>query len=105
MPVDSVFTCNFGNCLGPCLWTFIVTLLILAVIHLYIYTKLVKIARRRQEAERRRQEAQRQRQEAARRKTAPAKPKPKPKPKAKLTPQQQRQAALLRIMAAQKRRR
>lgn len=40
-------SCSFADCFYSCLITFFVTLAILAVVHIFIYFKLVKIAKKK----------------------------------------------------------
>ena len=47
MAIESVFACSFGDCMVPCVITFMVTLFILTIIHLIIYRQLVKLAKKR----------------------------------------------------------
>jgi hypothetical protein len=47
MGIESVFSCGWSDCLGPCVITFVVTLIGLTIIHLFIYRQLVKLAKER----------------------------------------------------------
>ena len=39
--------CTFSQCLGSCLIVFLVTLVVLGLVHIWIYFKLVKYAKKR----------------------------------------------------------
>lgn len=44
---DSAFDCSFSDCIVQCAVTFVVVLLIMGIIHIWIYFKLVKLAKAR----------------------------------------------------------
>ena len=45
MAFDSAFNCNFIDCLTPCVITFVVSILIMVVFHIFLYFKFVKLAK------------------------------------------------------------
>jgi len=44
---DSAFDCSFSDCLTPVLITFVIVMIIMVTLHIWLYFKLVKIAKTR----------------------------------------------------------
>lgn len=44
---DSAFDCSFSDCFVPCAITFVIVMILMGVLHIWIYFRLVKLAKAR----------------------------------------------------------